>query len=85
MSILSKLLILPVKFYQKGISPLFPPSCRYHPTCSTYMIQALEKHGAFLGLLMGIARIFRCNPFVKGGYDPVPDYFTLRRNKNPDK
>lgn len=54
MKIFSKLLILPVKFYQKGISPLLPPSCRYYPTCSTYMIQAIEKHGALLGLLMDV-------------------------------
>lgn len=85
MKIFSKLLILPIKFYQKGISPLLPPSCRYYPTCSTYMIQAIEKHGALLGLLMGCARILRCNPFVRGGYDPVGDHFSLRRNKNPKK
>ena len=55
-----------VRGYQRFISPLFPPSCRYYPTCSTYMIQALQRHGAVKGLLMGIARILRCNPFVKG-------------------
>lgn len=83
MNIFSKLLILLVKFYQKGISPLLPPSCRYYPTCSSYMIEAIKKNGTFLGLLMGTARILRCNPFVKGGYDPVPDHFSLRKNKNP--
>lgn len=76
------LLIALVHLYQKYISPLFPPSCRYNPTCSTYMVQALEKHGFLKGLLMGIGRIFRCHPFIKGGKDPVPDYFTLRRNKD---
>ncbi|MEY8661953.1 membrane protein insertion efficiency factor YidD [Ligilactobacillus faecis] len=80
MKFLRNLVILPVKFYQKAISPLFPPSCRYYPTCSTYMIQAVEKHGVVLGLLMGSARILRCNPFVRGGHDPVPDHFSLRRN-----
>lgn len=80
MKFLRNLVILPVKFYQKAISPLFPPSCRYYPTCSTYMIQAVEKHGVILGLLMGSARILRCNPFVRGGHDPVPDHFSLRRN-----
>lgn len=80
MKFLRNLVILPVKFYQKVISPLFPPSCRYYPTCSTYMIQAVEKHGVVLGLLMGSARILRCNPFVRGGHDPVPDHFSLRRN-----
>ena len=51
-----------VRGYQRFISPLLPPSCRYYPTCSTYMIQALQKHGAIKGSLMGIARILRCNP-----------------------
>ena len=73
-----------VRGYQRFISPLFPPSCRYYPTCSTYMIQALQRHGAVKGLLMGIARILRCNPFVKCGLDPVPAYFTLRRNPHPE-
>lgn len=68
-----------VRLYQKWISPLFPPSCRYRPTCSTYMIEAVEKHG-IKGVLMGIARILRCHPFVEGGEDPVPDEFTLRRS-----
>ncbi|MBJ8326081.1 membrane protein insertion efficiency factor YidD [Streptococcus pacificus] len=77
---MKKLLILLVRGYQKLISPLFPPSCRYQPTCSHYMITAIEKHG-LKGVLMGIARILRCNPFVEGGKDSVPDYFTLKRNK----
>ncbi|MGT2750794.1 membrane protein insertion efficiency factor YidD [Streptococcus orisasini] len=77
---MKKLLIAPVRFYQKFISPFFPASCRYRPTCSAYMIEAIEKHG-LKGVLMGIARILRCHPFVSGGYDPVPDHFTLRRNK----
>ncbi|SUO90659.1 membrane protein insertion efficiency factor YidD [Streptococcus uberis] len=73
-----------VRLYQKWISPLFPPSCRYRPTCSTYMIEAVEKHG-IKGVLMGIARILRCHPFVEGGEDPVPDKFTLRRNPQKGK
>lgn len=73
-----------VRGYERFISPLLPPSCRYYPTCSTYMIQALQKHGAIKGSLMGIARILRCNPFVKGGLDPVPAFFTLRRNPHPE-
>ena len=76
-----KLLIAPVRFYQKFISPAFPPSCRYKPTCSAYMIEAIEKHGA-KGVLMGIARILRCHPLVEGGEDPVPDRFSLHRNRN---
>ena len=73
------ILIASVRFYQKNISPLFPPSCRYRPTCSNYMIEAIEKHGA-KGVLMGISRILRCHPFVVGGDDPVPDHFSLRKN-----
>ncbi|EKW99005.1 membrane protein insertion efficiency factor YidD [Ligilactobacillus saerimneri] len=76
-------LILPIRVYQRWISPLFPPTCRYTPTCSNYMLQALQKHGPFKGLLMGIARILRCHPFVRGGIDPVPDKFTLLRNEQP--
>ena len=75
-----RLLMSLVRGYQHFISPLFPPTCRYYPTCSTYMLQALTKHGAFKGSLMGIARILRCHPFVRGGVDPVPDHFSLRRN-----
>ncbi|UPQ86316.1 membrane protein insertion efficiency factor YidD [Ignavigranum ruoffiae] len=78
---MAKIFIALVGLYQRYISPLFPPTCRYQPTCSTYMIQAIERHGAIKGLLMGLGRISRCHPFLKGGRDPVPDYFTLRRNK----
>lgn len=69
-----------IRFYQKHISPLTPPSCRYYPTCSTYALEAVEKHGALQGGTMAAARILRCNPFVEGGVDEVPDYFTVRRN-----
>lgn len=78
---MKKSLIALVKWYQKRISPMSPPSCRYRPTCSNYMIGAIEKYG-LKGVLMGIARILRCHPFVTSGDDPVPDYFTLRRNKD---
>lgn len=77
---MERILIQLVKGYQRYLSPLFPPTCRYQPTCSTYMIQAIEKHGALKGLLMGIGRILRCHPFLKGGQDPVPEIFTFRRH-----
>lgn len=77
---MKKILTGPIRFYQRHISPLTPPSCRFHPTCSTYAIQAIEKHGALKGSIMGTARIIRCNPFVEGGVDEVPDNFTLFRN-----
>ncbi len=69
-----------VKLYQKGISPFFPATCRFQPTCSQYMIIAIEKHG-LKGILMGTARILRCHPLTKAGEDPVPDHFTLKRTR----
>lgn len=69
-----------IRFYQKRISPATQPTCRYYPTCSSYALKAVDKHGALKGGVMGTARILRCNPFVEGGVDKVPDYFTLRRN-----
>ena len=59
-------------FYQKAISPHFPPSCRYEPTCSQYAIESIKKDGPFKGTGMALLRILRCNPFCKGGYEPVP-------------
>lgn len=67
------LLILIVRFYRYFISPLFPPSCRHYPTCSQYAIEALEKRGLFVGSYLAAVRILKCNPFFKGGYDPVPE------------
>ena len=61
-----------IKFYQKGISPFFPARCRYEPTCSQYAVEAIEKYGALKGGWLAFKRILRCNPFHKGGYDPVP-------------
>ena len=67
------LLILVVRGYQVLLSPLLPAACRYHPTCSHYAIEALEKHGALRGSWLAARRIARCHPFHPGGYDPVPD------------
>lgn len=66
------ILIFFVTLYQKFISPLFPPSCRFTPTCSQYTIEALKKHGILKGTLLSAWRILRCNPFCEGGEDPVP-------------
>ncbi|MGW8194401.1 MAG: membrane protein insertion efficiency factor YidD [Desulforhopalus sp.] len=60
-----------VKGYQYAVSPFLPPTCRFVPSCSTYTIQAIEKHGAVRGSLLGLWRILRCHPFSRGGYDPV--------------
>ncbi|KRE54484.1 membrane protein insertion efficiency factor YidD [Paenibacillus sp. Soil522] len=62
----------PIHFYQKVISPLTPPSCRFYPTCSMYALEAIEKHGAAKGSWLAVKRIARCHPFHAGGYDPVP-------------
>ena len=72
MRILSKMLILPIKFYQSAISPMFPPACRYTPTCSQYAIEAIMTHGPFKGMWLATKRILRCNPWGGEGYDPVP-------------
>ena len=70
---IKRLLIILIKLYRKYISPLKRyPSCRYIPTCSQYAIKAVYKYGAIKGGLLALWRIIRCNPFSKGGYDPVP-------------
>ncbi|HZJ82381.1 MAG TPA: membrane protein insertion efficiency factor YidD [Clostridia bacterium] len=68
---MKKILIGAIRLYQKFISPIFPSSCRFYPTCSTYSIEAVEKYGAFKGMLKAIVRILKCNPFHPGGYDPL--------------
>lgn len=69
---MGKLLILLVRGYQVGISPLLPASCRYYPTCSAYAVEAIERHGPARGGWMALRRIARCHPFRTGGFDPVP-------------
>ena len=61
-----------IRFYRIFISPLKPPCCRITPTCSEYALQAKEKYGALKGSWLAVKRIIRCNPFCKGGYDPLP-------------
>lgn len=72
---LKRLFTAPIRFYQQAISPLTPPACRFTPTCSQYMIEAIEKHGALKGLYLGTRRILRCHPWGGSGYDPVPEEF----------
>lgn len=62
-----------IRFYQKYISPLSPPSCRYSPTCSQYGLEAVERFGVIKGLGLTVWRVLRCNPWTPGGYDPVPE------------
>ena len=61
-----------IQFYRVAISPMHRPCCRYIPTCSQYAMQAIQKYGAIKGGYLALRRILRCNPFSKGGYDPVP-------------
>ncbi|MCY0899663.1 MAG: membrane protein insertion efficiency factor YidD [Firmicutes bacterium] len=61
-----------IRFYQRFVSPLTPPSCRYIPTCSQYAVESVSKYGAVKGLWLAAKRISRCHPFHEGGYDPVP-------------
>ena len=72
MHLIGWLLILPIRFYRKYISPLKPPTCRFTPTCSQYAIEAIRKHGPFKGVALAVWRILRCNPWGGSGYDPVP-------------
>jgi putative membrane protein insertion efficiency factor len=66
------LAIAPLRFYKRFLSPLLPPMCRFDPTCSIYMMQAIEKHGTLRGVWLGLRRLARCHPFNPGGWDPVP-------------
>lgn len=68
-----KLLIAIIRLYQYLISPLLGPHCRFHPTCSSYAMEAIEKHGVFKGTWLALRRVGRCHPFHPGGHDPVPE------------
>ena len=70
---MKKVLLKLIRFYQTAISPRTAPKCKYFPTCSQYAYEAIERFGVCKGLLMGLWRILRCNPWSKGGYDPVPE------------
>jgi putative membrane protein insertion efficiency factor len=70
---MKKMIIAMVKGYQWLISPLLGNNCRYYPTCSSYMIQAIERFGVLKGVWMGLKRLGRCHPFHEGGIDPVPE------------
>lgn len=70
---MKKILLTLIRFYKTAISPYTPSHCKYVPSCSQYGLEAIERFGAFKGTALTIWRILRCNPFSKGGYDPVPE------------
>ena len=71
-SIPKRIMLGMIRFYRRFISPMFPPCCRFTPTCSAYALEAIQKYGALKGGYLAMRRILRCNPFHPGGYDPVP-------------
>jgi uncharacterized protein len=79
-----RLVVLPLRLYQRVLSPLKPrPSCRFHPTCSSYAVEAVEVHGALRGLWLAVARVLRCHPWHPGGFDPVPAPRRRHRRSEP--
>ena len=79
-----QIFILPVRFYQIAISPLIGPSCRYDPTCSHYLIQAIKEWGVFKGMYLGTKRILSCHPWGGHGYDPVPPNPKKKKSESID-
>lgn len=79
---MKKIFLLIIRLYQRLISPLKPPTCRYYPTCSHYAYEAVHRHGAWKGGYLAISRILRCHPFAKGGVDPVPETFYIFQPKH---
>ena len=69
---MKRFLLSALRFYKVQVSPVLPPACRYTPTCSEYAIEAVERYGPWRGSVMAIRRVLACNPFARGGYDPVP-------------
>jgi putative membrane protein insertion efficiency factor len=73
------MLMVFIQFYRKCISPFTPPSCRFYPTCSSYGLEAIQKHGAIAGGWLTLKRILKCHPFHPGGFDPVPEKEKMER------
>jgi len=76
---MKKILKFFINLYRKFLSPILPQSCRFTPSCSQYALEAIERFGAVRGLILATYRVLRCNPFCRGGYDPVPEKFTFKR------
>lgn len=75
---MKRVLLTAISAYRRWISPAIPRRCRYEPSCSTYAVQAIARFGAIRGFLLASWRVLRCNPFSHGGFDPVPEHFTMR-------
>jgi uncharacterized protein len=78
--VIKAIVLAPIRLYSKVISPALPPRCKYHPSCSAYAVQAVERYGILRGLVLAAWRLLRCNPFSHGGYDP-PEAQTLFRDR----
>ena len=83
MSLAARLFLTPVRFYQRMISPALPRRCKYHPTCSAYAMQAVERYGILRGAVLAGWRLLRCNPFSHGGCDPVSAQTLFRERHRP--
>ena len=75
--------LAPLRFYRRFISPALPPRCRYHPSCSAYAVQVVERYGILRGLVLATWRVLRCNPFSHGGYDPPEAQKLFRARPTP--
>jgi putative membrane protein insertion efficiency factor len=81
--LIRRLVLLPIRGYQRAISPALPRRCKYHPTCSAYAVQAIESYGILRGAVLAVWRLLRCNPFSHGGYDPVSAQKVSSRRPSP--
>ena len=84
MTFAGRVLIAPIRFYQRSVSPLLPPRCRFYPTCSQYAVEAIQVHGAIKGTGMAIWRLLKCAPWHPGGYDPVRPARTIPDERSRD-
>ena len=80
MAVVQAIVLAPIRFYSRWISPGLPPRCRYHPSCSAYAVQSVERFGILRGIVLAAWRVLRCNPWSHGGYDP-PEAQTLFRSR----
>ena len=83
MNLAARIVLAPVRAYQRFISPALPRRCKYHPTCSAYAMQAIERYGILRGAVLAGWRLLRCNPLSHGGYDPVSEQTLFRERRSP--